>query len=98
MGPQTVAEHIDGVVSPDLVLHGWDLARGAGLDDTLDPEELDRLWPGVNDIPDEMRIPEHSARASSCSGPRSWSPTTPRCRRGARQARPRPGLGADADA
>jgi uncharacterized protein (TIGR03086 family) len=57
MGPQPVAGHIDGVVSQDLVLHGWDLARGAGLDDTFDPEELDRLWPGVNDIPDEMRIP-----------------------------------------
>ena len=34
----TVAEHIDQVVSADLVLHGWDLARATGQDETMDPD------------------------------------------------------------
>jgi len=48
---------IDGVVSADLVLHRWDLARATGQDDTFDAEELARLWPGVLEIPDVMRVP-----------------------------------------
>jgi uncharacterized protein (TIGR03086 family) len=58
MGRMTLEQHIDGVVSEDMVLHGWDLARATGQDDTIDPAEIDRLWPGVQNIPAEMRIPE----------------------------------------
>jgi uncharacterized protein (TIGR03086 family) len=57
MGRMALEQHIDGVVSEDMVLHGWDLARATGQDDTIDPAEIDRLWPGVQDIPAEMRIP-----------------------------------------
>ncbi len=57
MGPTTVADHIDQVVSTDLVIHGWDLARATGQDDTIDPDELTRAWPGVQQIPDIMRQP-----------------------------------------
>jgi uncharacterized protein (TIGR03086 family) len=69
MGRMTVAEHVDGVVSVDLVLHGWDLARAAGLDDTIDPDELARLWPGIRDMPPEMRIPEHFGPGIVVFGP-----------------------------
>ncbi len=69
MGRMTVAEHVDGVVSTDLVLHGWDLARAAGLDDAIDPDELDRLWPGIEQIPDEMRIPDHFGPGVVVIGP-----------------------------
>jgi uncharacterized protein (TIGR03086 family) len=69
MGRMTFAEHVDGVVSTDLVLHGWDLARGAGLDDTIDPSELDRLWPSIQHIPDEMRIPDHFGPGVVVFGP-----------------------------
>lgn len=58
MGRTTVEQHIDGVVSEDLVLHGWDLARATGQDDTIDPVEVERLWPGIRDLPPEMYIPE----------------------------------------
>ena len=58
MGPSSYAAHVDQVVSEDMVLHGWDLARATGQDDTIDPVELDRIWPGVKDIPDIMRQPE----------------------------------------
>lgn len=31
----------------DLVVHGWDLLRGAGLDETLDAAVVDGLWSSV---------------------------------------------------
>ena len=57
MGPTTAAEHVDQVVSEDLVAHGWDLARATGQDDTIDPAELERMWPAVQGIPEVMRVP-----------------------------------------
>lgn len=53
-GPMTAAAHIDGVISDDMVLHGWDLARATGQDDTIPPEDLDRLWLSNSAIPPEM--------------------------------------------
>jgi len=69
MGRMTVARHIDGVVSTDLVLHGWDLARAARLDDTIDPDEVAALWPGISQLPEEMRIPEHFGPGVIVFGP-----------------------------
>ena len=69
MGRMSIAEHIDGVVSADLVLHRWDLARAAGLDDTIDPDEVARMWPGIEQIPDEMRIPDHFGPGVVVFGP-----------------------------
>jgi uncharacterized protein (TIGR03086 family) len=37
MGP-TPGEEYTRQLTVDLIVHGWDLARGAGLDDTIDPE------------------------------------------------------------
>ncbi|GAB3716275.1 maleylpyruvate isomerase family mycothiol-dependent enzyme [Amycolatopsis oliviviridis] len=56
-GKMTAEQHIDQVVSADMVVHGWDLARATGQDDTIDPEEVARMWPGAQAIPDQMRIP-----------------------------------------
>lgn len=69
MGRMSVAEHIDGVVSADLVLHGWDLARAAGLDDTINADEIERMWPTIEHIPDEMRIPGHFGPGIVVFGP-----------------------------
>ena len=69
MGRMSLAEHVDGVVSVDLVLHAWDLARAVGLDDTMDPAEVERMWPTIQDIPDEMRIPEHFGPGVVVFGP-----------------------------
>ncbi|MGH9262155.1 MAG: TIGR03086 family metal-binding protein [Acidimicrobiales bacterium] len=52
-----VEQHIDSVLTTDLVLHGWDLARATGQDDTIDPDEVERIWPTAQGIPDEMRTP-----------------------------------------
>ena len=53
-GPMTAEQHIDRVVSDDLVLHGWDLAKATGQDDTMDPEDVERLWSSMAAIPPEL--------------------------------------------
>ncbi|MEX0666106.1 MAG: TIGR03086 family metal-binding protein [Acidimicrobiia bacterium] len=56
-GRLSIEETVDQVVSADLVLHGWDLAAATGQDATIDPEEVERMWPSMQEIPDEMRTP-----------------------------------------
>jgi uncharacterized protein (TIGR03086 family) len=53
-GRLTAATHIDQVVSDDLVLHGWDLARATGQDDAIDPADLPRLWAMTTAVPAEL--------------------------------------------
>lgn len=53
-GHMTVAAHIDQVVSDDMVLHGWDLARATGQDDTMDPEDVERMLAANHAIPPEV--------------------------------------------
>jgi uncharacterized protein (TIGR03086 family) len=50
-GRMTVEQQIDEVISDDLVLHGWDLARATGQDDAMDPEDVERLWTNTTAIP-----------------------------------------------
>ena len=53
-GRMTVQQHVDQVVSDDLVLHGWDLARATGQDDTINPKDVERLWSATAAIPPEV--------------------------------------------
>ncbi len=53
-GPMTAEQHIDQVVSDDLVLHGWDLARATGQDETMEPVDVERLWASTAAIPPEV--------------------------------------------
>ncbi|MEV8376662.1 TIGR03086 family metal-binding protein [Kribbella sp. NPDC056861] len=53
-GRTTVEGQIDSVISDDLVLHGWDLARATGQDETMDPVDVERLWAGNSAIPPEV--------------------------------------------
>ena len=57
VGAMTAAQHVDGVISEDLVIHGWDLARATGQDDRIDDRDLERMWPGAQQIPAVMRTP-----------------------------------------
>jgi uncharacterized protein (TIGR03086 family) len=56
-GTMPGADMVDQVASADLVIHRWDLARATGQDDAIDPEELERMWPAFQQIPDVMRVP-----------------------------------------
>ncbi|MGW7682176.1 TIGR03086 family metal-binding protein [Kribbella sp. NPDC054772] len=53
-GRMTTEEHIDQVVSDDLVLHGWDLARATGQDETMDAVDIERLWATAVAIPPDL--------------------------------------------
>jgi uncharacterized protein (TIGR03086 family) len=53
-GRMTVEQQIDAVVGDDLVLHGWDLARATGQDETIDPEDVARIWSITAAIPAEL--------------------------------------------
>jgi uncharacterized protein (TIGR03086 family) len=53
-GRMTVADHIDQVISDDLVLHGWDLARATGQNEAMDQEDVERLWANNSAIPAEV--------------------------------------------
>ena len=42
-GRSSFAAAVDGFVCFDLVVHGWDLARATGQDDTIGPDEVERI-------------------------------------------------------
>ena len=66
VGPMTNAAHIDQVVSDDMVLHGWDLARATDQDYTMDPADVERLWSINNAIPQDVM---HKYRTPGAFGP-----------------------------
>ncbi|WP_267595820.1 TIGR03086 family protein [Carbonactinospora thermoautotrophica] len=41
----------------DLLVHTWDLARAAGLDERLDPEEVHRVFETAKPMDEMMRRP-----------------------------------------
>ncbi len=53
--------------TPDVLIHTWDLARAAGLDERLDPDEVLRLLTGLESLPREV---EEAMRSSGHYGPR----------------------------
>jgi uncharacterized protein (TIGR03086 family) len=56
-GRTRVEATIDTFLGFDLVVHGWDLARAAGLDDTIDPAEVARAEAQANALGDNLRRP-----------------------------------------
>ena len=67
MGPSTFAEQVDMICTPDVLVHTWDLARAAGLDEALDPDEVARNAAGVEAMPPEV---DQAMRDSGHYGPR----------------------------
>lgn len=51
-------ESIDRFLSPDVLIHTWDLARALGLDDRLDPDEVRVVWDVVHTYGDAARSPQ----------------------------------------
>jgi len=43
LGRSTFGASVDGFVCFDLVVHGWDLARATGQDETMDPRDVEPL-------------------------------------------------------
>jgi uncharacterized protein (TIGR03086 family) len=55
LGRSTFGRAVDGFVYFDLVVHGWDLARATGQDDTIDPRDVERVQASVDAMGDLMR-------------------------------------------
>ncbi|MGY1615781.1 TIGR03086 family metal-binding protein [Geodermatophilus sp. SYSU D00691] len=53
-GRLTVEEHVDQVVSDDLVVHRWDLARATEQDGLIDPGDVAQLWAAATAVPAEL--------------------------------------------
>jgi uncharacterized protein (TIGR03086 family) len=62
-GRMSIEQSIDMIVTGDVLIHTWDLARAAGLDETLDATEVNRMVVGMEPY-DEM------LRSSGQYGPR----------------------------
>ena len=55
LGRSTFGQSVDGFIGFDLVVHGWDLARATGQDETIDPRDVERLQAQVDAMGDVMR-------------------------------------------
>lgn len=58
-GRHTVERAVDMLGTPDVLVHTWDLARATGLDETLDPEEVHRLFVGLEPYDELLRTSGH---------------------------------------
>jgi uncharacterized protein (TIGR03086 family) len=54
-GPTAWEDAIDRFICFDLVIHRWDLARAAGLDETIQAREIPRIWADTEAFGAEMR-------------------------------------------
>lgn len=70
MGPMPFAHAFDMLVTSDVFMHTWDLARATGLDETLDPDECQRLYEGMLPMDEVLR-------RSGQYGPRTPVPDDP---------------------
>lgn len=59
MGPMSFEQAFDMIGTNDIYLHTWDLARAAGLDETLDPDEAHRLLVGMEPLDETLRASGH---------------------------------------
>lgn len=50
---QPLAETVDMIVTGDVFTHTWDLARATGQDDTLDPDQVQRMLAATGEMPEE---------------------------------------------
>jgi uncharacterized protein (TIGR03086 family) len=58
-GPTTFAESVDTFYSGDLLVHRWDIARGAGLQqlEQMDPDDLTEAQRRLEPLGDAVRAP-----------------------------------------
>jgi uncharacterized protein (TIGR03086 family) len=54
-GRSTFGKAVDGFVCFDLIVHGWDLSRATGQDETIDEQDVETIQRMVDDMGDVMR-------------------------------------------
>jgi uncharacterized protein (TIGR03086 family) len=55
LGASTFERAVDGFLSFDQVVHGWDLARATGQDETIEPEEIQRISADIGRLGELLR-------------------------------------------
>jgi uncharacterized protein (TIGR03086 family) len=58
-GKMSVEQSIGLIVTGDVLIHTWDLARATGLDETLDADEVHRMYEGVQPFDEILRSSGH---------------------------------------
>jgi uncharacterized protein (TIGR03086 family) len=58
-GTHTIEDAIASFFVGDILVHTWDLARAAGFDVTLDPDEVHALLEGMQSMEDALRTSGH---------------------------------------
>src|SRR5262249_28993895 len=66
-GRLSLEDAVDMTCTPDVLIHTWDLARAAGLDERLDRDEVHRQLVGIESMPPEV---DQAMRSSGHFGPR----------------------------
>lgn len=56
-GRSTFEAAVDRFLNFDLLVHGWDLARATGQDETMDPDDVERLTEAARQFGDSARAP-----------------------------------------
>jgi uncharacterized protein (TIGR03086 family) len=57
-GKSTFEKGVDQFICTDLIVHGWDLSRAAGLDEHIDPKDLAAVRQAMAPMADKMRSPQ----------------------------------------
>ena len=57
LGRTSVGRTIDEFLGFDLVVHGWDLARATGQDETIEPAYVERVWTAAKGFDENLRRP-----------------------------------------
>ena len=55
MGRMTFDQAFDAFATGDVLVHTWDLARAAGLDESLDPDEVKRMYESMEPMDAAIR-------------------------------------------
>lgn len=56
VGRFTFEAAVDTFGTGDILIHTWDLARATGLDETLDPDEVHRMFQAMEPMDDVLRL------------------------------------------
>ena len=59
VGRHRVDEAVMSFILTDVLIHTWDLARACGLDETLDPAEVARMFEGIHEFDAILRESGH---------------------------------------
>ena len=73
-GSATFEQGVQKFLTPDALIHTWDLARAAGIDDTLDPNAAEQALATLAPLDDKMRGP--GAFADKIDPPQASDPQT----------------------